>query len=118
MANLTTKSRSSDLNVSEWVDQSPIQHIAGESYTHSLTFLGATAVSSVTSVAIYRGTTDAVATHMPAGSNSVSGNVATFKPLTALVANTVLIVVFTCVVDGNTEIRKLRVEVKQPSAQQ
>ncbi|UOF79217.1 hypothetical protein [Caudoviricetes sp.] len=117
MANLTAKPRSSDVNAPEWVDQSPIVHVQGESYTHSLTWLGATTVT-VSGVTIYRGTTDVTATNMPAGSHSASGNVATFKPLTALVGNTTLIIVFTCTVDGNTEIRKLRAEVKLPLAAQ
>ena len=116
MATLTTKARSSDLRASVWVDESPIEVVSGTSYTLSLTWLGASSVT-VTSVTIYRAGTDVSSTNMPAGSHSASGNVATFKPLTALVANTVLILSIVCAVDSNTEVRKLRVMVKQPATE-
>jgi hypothetical protein len=117
MATLTTKARSADLRSSEWVEESPIALVAGTAYTLSLTWLGATTVT-VTSATVYRNGVDVTSTNMPSGSHSASGNVATFKPLTALVANTTLIIIFTCVVDTtNTEIRKLRVEVKQASGE-
>lgn len=117
MANLTTKSKSANLNVSPWVDQSPITHVAGESYTHSLTWLGATTVTiGATGVAIYdyEGT-NVVGTLMPAGSHSATGNVATFKPLVLASVgynNSFLIMTMTCTVDGNVEIRKLEIVIR------
>lgn len=117
MANLTTRSRSADPNVSEWVDQSPITFASGESFTFSLTWLGATSVTTATA-RIFKGsdtTTDYSDSYMPTGSHTYSGNVATFKPLRNFVdIGAVYVVVFACTVDGNVEHRKLKVVVIGP----
>lgn len=114
MATLTTRSRGTDPDVSEWVDESPLAIIAGESVTLQLTWLGASSVSS-TSEIVYRASTgaDVSSTHMPAGASSASGNVQTAKPLTALVGGVPLVVVFQATVDGNTERRKCLVRAKR-----
>ena len=101
-----------DLNVKE----SPLTAIAGETLTYSLTWLGASNLSSPAAVVYYKNSpvTD---TAMPSGSHSVSGNVQTLKPITFDNAwvNNFIVVNIQCVVDNNTEIRKLKIYIQKPS---
>lgn len=98
------------------VIESPISMIEGEIITYSLTWQGASSLS-VPAVEVFRDGTDITTTAMPSGAHSVSGNVQTFKPLKALSGDgkKKYSVVIECIVDGNTERRKLIVTIVKPS---
>lgn len=91
--------------------------VEGESITFSITYSGATAVSSV-SAKVYRRTTDVTSSVMPSGSTSASGNVATLKPVTAMVGGNDYVVAVTATVDGNTRIKKFTIKCQKDEAKQ
>ena len=101
-----------DLNVKE----SPLTAIAGETLTYSLTWLGASSLSSPSAKVYFKGS-DVTTTAMPSGSDSSSGDVQTLKPLafSASWVNNYIVVAIQCSVDSNTEIRKLKIHVQKPS---
>lgn len=88
---------------------SPVFQLPGESITYNITVEGSNAPTAPVAT-VYKGRTDVTATVMPAGSASVSGQVITLKPLTALVANSDYSVIIQATVAGNTEQRKLIVQ--------
>jgi len=88
---------------------SPIWQYSGENLTYTLTVEGSNAPSSPSAV-VYKGRTDVTSTVMPAGSASVSGQVISLKPLTALVANSDYSVIVTATINSNTEQRKFIVQ--------
>ena len=94
------------------VIESPKQMIEGETITYSLTWNGASSLSSPTAV-VYKDASDITSTAMASGSHTVSGNVQTLKALTAGVndGDKIYVVIIQCVVDGNTERRKLIVNI-------
>ena len=99
-----------------WVKESPITAVEGEIITYSLTWLGASNLSTPTALVYFKGS-DVTSTAMPSGSHSKSGNVQTLKPITFASAwvNNFIVVAIQCVVDGNTEIRKLKIRVQKAS---
>ena len=98
--------------------ESPIAMIEGEIITYSLTWQGASSLSSPTAV-VYKDKTDISSTAMASGSHSVSGNVQTLKPLTAITTDggKIYVVVIKCTVDGNNEARKLIVKIIKDEAE-
>ncbi|MDH3943705.1 MAG: hypothetical protein OEV06_06420 [Anaerolineae bacterium] len=98
--------------------ESPVQMMTGETITYSVTWLGASNLSSPNAL-VYRRGTDISATAMPSGAHAVSGNVQTLKPLTAGSndGGKKYVVVIECVVDGNTERRKLIVDIVKSQAE-
>ena len=100
-----------------WLIESPVTMTEGEVIAYSVDWLGASTVSSP-SVTVYRNGSDVTSTTMISGdSHVVSGNVLTMKKITA-VANhggSRYVVVIQCTVDSNTEIRKLLIQIVDPS---
>ena len=98
--------------------ESPIDMIEGETLTYSLTWQGASSLSNP-AVSVYKDGNDITSSAMPSGSHSVFGNVQTLKPLTAGSSDggKKYVVVIQCSVDGNTERRKLIVNVAKASAE-
>lgn len=102
-----------------WVIESPVDMISGETITFSVTFQGATSVTSP-SATVYLNGTDYTSTAMPSGSHTASGNVATLKPLVAGAndGGEKYVVAVSATVDGNTELRKLMVNILKASDEQ
>lgn len=100
-----------------WAIESPWGSAAGESLTFTLTYLGASSVSSVTAT-VYQNKTDVTSTVMPAGSTSASGNVATLKPLTAMTGGKKYVVSVSATVDGNTVVKKFQVNCQKGQQEQ
>jgi len=100
-----------------WVEEEQADMAEGEKLTFSITFKGAVSVSSP-SVVVYKNGLDVTSTVMPSGSNTVSANVVTMKPLIAIAGDGGQIYVVACsaIVDGNTEIRKVQINVHKVSA--
>jgi hypothetical protein len=96
--------------------ESPINMIEGETITYSVTWQGASSLSSPTAK-VYKDGTDITSTAMSSGSHSVSGNVQTLKPLVAgsTDGKKKYVVIIEVVVDGNTERRKLIVNIVKAS---
>lgn len=95
--------------------ESPISMLEGETITYSLTWQGSNSLSSPT-VLVFKDGTDYTSTAMPSGSHSVSGNVQTFKPLVTTAGTDGgkrFVVIIQCVVDSNTERRKLLVNIRR-----
>lgn len=92
--------------------EGPIQVVEGSTITFSCTFW-----DDVTSpdASVFKvdpdGTTDVTSTVMPSGSHSVSSDVATLKPLTALTGPARYNIYVTGVVAGDTWIKKIQIEV-------
>jgi len=99
-----------------FIIESPIVVVAGETLTLSVTWLGATSVSSPTAT-VYHNGTDETSTIMPSGSHSASGNVQTLKPITAMTGGEDYVIAVQATVDGNTEIRKILVKCVKASAE-
>ena len=99
-----------------WVKESPLTAIEGETLPYSLTWLGSSNLSTPTASVYFKGS-DVTSTAMPSGSHSVSGDVQTTKPITfdSAWVNNFIVVAFQCVVDSNTEIRKLKIQVQKAS---
>ena len=94
---------------------SPLWMLPGETLTLTITVEGTNAPSSPSAV-VYKGRTDVTSTVMPSGTASASGQVITLKPLTATVAGSDYSVIVTATVGGNTEQRKLLVQVVDDKA--
>lgn len=94
------------------IQESPISMVEGETITYSIAWLGASSLSSPGAI-VYIGGSDESATAMPSGTHTVSGNVQTLKPIVAGSSDggKVFVVAISCVVDGNTEIRKLLINI-------
>jgi hypothetical protein len=93
--------------------ESPIEMIEGEVITYSIVWEGAASVANPTA-AVYRNGEDYTVTAMASGdSHSVSGNVQTLKAITAGAQDggEEYVVVIQAEVDGNTERRKLVIEI-------
>jgi hypothetical protein len=91
--------------------------IAGVSIiTYSITWDGITALSSPTA-SVYKDGVDITDDVMPSGSNSVSGNVQTLKPIDfqSEHGGSKYVVVFGAVADGNTEAGKFVIPVERPA---
>ena len=88
---------------------SPVWQYPTETVTYTITVEGTNAPTSPSAV-VYKGRTDVSSTVMPSGSASVSGQVITLKPATAMVANVDYSIVVTATVGGNVENRKLIVQ--------
>ena len=98
--------------------ESPRSMIESEVITYSVTWQGASSLSSP-GAKVYANGANISSTAMSSGSDSVSGNVQTLKPLTAGTndGKKVYVVVISCTVDGNTESRKLIVRIVKASAE-
>ena len=83
--------------------ESPIKAIEGSTITLACTFWAAVTTPSAL---VYRNGTAVTTTVMPAGSASASGNVATLKPLTALVGGARYEVVVSATVSGDVRKKK------------
>lgn len=81
----------------------------GETVTLNITVEGSNAPTSPTA-AVYKGRTDVTSTVMPSGSHTVSGQVITLKPITALVGNSDYALMYTVTIAGNTEQRKIIIQ--------
>ncbi len=99
-----------------WLNESPMTMIEGETVTFSVTWLGATDVSSP-GATVYKNGADVTSTVMPSGAHSASGNVQALKPMAAGSndGGNAYVVVVQAAVDGNTERRKLLVKVLKAS---
>ena len=93
------------------VVESPVNMLEGEALTFSLTWLGASSVTAQSSV-LYKDRSDYTSTAM-SGSSSASGIVQTLETITAQAGDggKKYVVAIKATVDGNTEIRKLIVNV-------
>lgn len=100
------------------VIESPINMIEGETITYSLTWQGASSLSSPNAF-VYKDGADITSTAMPSGAHAVSGNVQTLKPLEAGATDgrKKYVLIVECAVDGNTERRKLIVNIAKASAE-
>ena len=99
-----------------WVVESPVYATEGESLTYTITYEGATTVSSPSALA-YRNKTAVTSTVFPTNTPTASGNVVTLSPLTGLLHGNYIVSV-TATVDGNTEVRKLMVIVGRDEEEQ
>lgn len=97
-----------------WLNESPVTVVAGATRTYTVTYEGASSVSSPSAIA-YKDGTDVSATVFPSGSITASGTTVTMKPLTALSGGEVYVIAITATVDGNTDVRKLKVIAANPS---
>ena len=97
---------------SVWLSESPISMIEGETITYNIIYLDATQIG-LPSVIVYMDGDDVTSTVMPTGEHSISGNSLTLKPLTACNGDggNKYVLVIQAVVDGNTERRKLQINV-------
>jgi hypothetical protein len=93
--------------------ESPLTLVAGTSRTLSVVFQRVTAVSSPVAT-VYKDGSDVTATVMPAGSASVAGNVATLKPLTALIGGEEYVLALSVTADGDTDVKKLIIKAVAP----
>lgn len=96
-----------------------LEMVEGSTITYSVTFEGATSVSTVSAEVFVNGNpSDQAATIFPSGSTSASGNVATLKPFvaTAAVGGKKCTVAVTATVDGNTERVKFEIFVVKENA--
>ena len=100
------------------VIESPTSMIEGETITYSVTWQGASSLTGPDAI-VYKDGADITSTAMPSGSHNVSGNVQTLKPLVAGTADgrKKYVVIIECTVDGNTERRKLIVNIAKASAE-
>ena len=103
-----------------WLIESPVTMVEGEAVAYSVDWLGANKVESP-SVTVYKNGQDVSSSVMISGdSHVVSGNVVTLKKITAASGDggNRYVVVVECVVDSNTERRKLLVHVVKPGSEQ
>lgn len=98
-----------------WVDESPIELVAGAEPTYTITFTGATTVSATAAThEIYKnGGGSDLSTTLLSGSLSASGNVLTLKKLTNLAGGNTYTNSIKCTVDGVVEVRKFDVVVQK-----
>ena len=95
--------------------ESPIKAVEGSTITLACTFWAAVTSPSAK---VYRGGTEYTSVVMPAGSASASGNVATLKPLTALVGGFRYIVAVSGTVAGDVHVKKIEVIVGRDEDEQ
>ena len=103
--------------MSQMIKESPISAFEGEILPYTLTWQGASALSSPTGFIYYKGA-DVSSAGFLTGSHSVSGNVQTLKTITFATAwvGNYIDVYFKCVVDSNTEIRHVKIYVQKLGA--
>lgn len=100
-----------------WIEgdegRSFVEQIESEIITRSYRWEGATTISGP-SATVYRAGENITTTAMPSGSNTVSGDIITIKPLVALDddAGQEYVVLILATVDGNYEARKQLVKIK------
>ena len=87
--------------------------VEGETRTFAVVFHGVTAVTSPSAL-VYKNETDVTSTVMPSGSASASGNVATLKPITALIGGETYVVAVTATCDGDVRVVKHILPVLSP----
>jgi len=97
-----------------WAIDPPIQIAAGDTLTVTVTYLGASSVSTPVGT-IYQGSKDVSATCMPTGTASASGNVITLKPITAVVGNKKYVVT---VATAEYPTKKFQLRVQKASTRQ
>ena len=92
--------------------ESPQPMLEGMTLTYSLTWNGASALSSPSAI-VYKDGAVYTSTAMPSGSHSVSGNVQVLKPIVATQGDggKDMVVIILCTVDGNSEARKMIINV-------
>jgi len=98
-----------------WVEESPFSAIEGEVLAFSVDYQGATTVDTIT-VEVFKngsGTDYAASVFVSGDSHTSAGNVAVLKKLTAADGDgdNSYVVVIQANVDGNTQKRKLRINV-------
>ena len=95
-----------------WVVEEVEPVVAGSTITYSITWQGASALSTSSSK-VYMNGTDVTSTVQPSGSDATSGNIQTLKPIAfqATHGDNYYVVVATCTVDGNVDIVKFKVKV-------
>lgn len=97
-----------------WVRQSPFNVVGGSTISFSIYYEGATSVSSP-SVKVYSKGEDVSALIIPSGSASASGNIVSMQPVIIPSApNKVYVCAITATVDGNVEVRKLKLKCSNP----
>ena len=94
-----------------------IEMVEGDKKTFSFRWQGATDITSVSSVTVWRSGEDITSTAMPSGTHSASADIITMKELVAIAgdASQKYVVAIKAVVDGNTETRLWLVKIKSPS---
>jgi len=98
-----------------WLNESPVSVVAGDTRTWTVTWEGAAAVSSPSAVA-YQDAAPATSTVFPSGSITASGATVTLKPFVAPTpGGEVYVVAITATVDGNTQVKKLKINVANPA---
>ena len=98
-----------------WLNESPVSVVAGDTRTYTVTFEGAVSVSSPSAVCYQDGSL-VTSTVFPSGSITASGQTVTLKPFVAPTpGGEVYVVVLTATVDGNTQVKKLKVNVINPA---
>jgi len=98
----------------EWAIESPINIVEGSTITLACTFWGSVTSPSAT---VYRKKTNVTSTVMPSGSHTVSGSIATLKPLTALVGGASYIIAVQGTVSGDVWIKKIEAVVSKDEAE-
>lgn len=86
----------------------PLRLIEGSTVTLACTYWGTVTSPSVL---VYRNRQDVTSTVMPSGSHTVSGAVATLKPLTGLVGGSRYVVSVTGTVGGDVWVKKIECSV-------
>ncbi len=98
-----------------WLNESPVSVVAGDTRTYTVTFEGATSVSSPSAVAYQDGSL-VTSTVFPSGSITASGATVTLKPFVAPTpGGETYVVDLTATVDGNTQVKKLKINVINPA---
>lgn len=105
-----------------WVDESPYSCTEGDVLPFSVTYEGASSVTSVgATMAIYKnGTGSDLAGTMLSGSITASGNILSLKSITLVAGNggNQYVVVVGASVDGVFLVRKIELEVQKAKARQ
>ena len=94
--------------------ESPVKLVEGESVTFTCTYWG---TPTSVSAKVYLNNSDKTSTVMPSGSVSISGNVATLKPATAMVGGNRYVFAVTGTVASETRIRKFVAIVAKDEAE-
>jgi len=104
--------------VSIWVDEQEVDMAEGEIITFAVIFQGAVVVSGP-GATVYKNGEDVTSSVMPSGSHLVSGNVVTLKPINAIAGDggQKYVVAIAATVDGNSEIRKVQVNIHDVSSE-
>ena len=89
-----------------WMTESPFRTCEGEILSFSVTFSGASSVTSP-AMAVYSKSTDKTTTLVPSNAPTASGNIVSLSPIQIPASpDKEYVLCVTAVVDGNTEIRK------------